>query len=44
MSAPRLDTKIDTGSDEYRARFEHNRKLAEKLRADVAVAAKRGAE
>jgi 3-methylcrotonyl-CoA carboxylase beta subunit len=44
MSAPILETKIDTGSDEYRARAEHNRKLAEKLRADVAEAAKGGPE
>jgi 3-methylcrotonyl-CoA carboxylase beta subunit len=42
MSAPRLETKIDTGSDEYRARFEHNRGLVEKLRDDVAQAAKGG--
>ena len=44
MSAPRLETKIDTGSDEYRARFEHNRALVEKLRADVAEAAQGGPE
>jgi 3-methylcrotonyl-CoA carboxylase beta subunit len=44
MSAPKLETKIDTGSDDYRARFEHNRKLVEKLRADVAEAAKGGSE
>jgi 3-methylcrotonyl-CoA carboxylase beta subunit len=44
MSAPRLDTKIDTQSDEYCVRFEHNRALAEKLRADVAEAAKGGPE
>ena len=44
MSAPRLDSKIDTSGDEYRARAEHNRGLAEKLRADVAEAAKGGPE
>ena len=44
MSAPRLDSKIDTGSAEYRARFEHNNKLAARLRADVAEAAKGGPE
>ena len=44
MSAPRLKTKIDRESDEYRARFEHNRLLAEKLRADVAKASKGGPE
>jgi 3-methylcrotonyl-CoA carboxylase beta subunit len=44
VSAPRLDTGIDTGGEEYRARFAHNRALAEKLRADVAEAAKGGPE
>jgi len=44
MSAPRIESKIVTDSDEYRARFEHNRALAEKLRADVAEAAKGGPE
>ncbi len=44
MSAPRLDTKISRESDEYRARSEHNRALVEKLRADVAQAAKGGPE
>ena len=44
MSAPRLDSKIDTGGEEYRARLEHNRKLVDKLRADVAEAAKGGPE
>src|ERR671913_1073503 len=42
MSAPRLDSKIDLGSDEARARASHNRGLAEKLRQDVATAAKGG--
>ena len=31
MSAPRLDSKIATDSDEFRARAAHNRALAEKL-------------
>ena len=44
MSAPRLDSMIDTGSEEYRARFAHNGALAEKLRADVSEAAKGGSE
>ena len=44
MSAPRLDSKIDTGGEEYRARLDYNRKLVEKLRADVAEAAKGGPE
>ena len=44
MSAPKLETKIDRESGEYRARVEHNRALVEKLRADVAEAAKGGPE
>jgi 3-methylcrotonyl-CoA carboxylase beta subunit len=44
MSAPRLDTKVNADSEEYRLRFDHNRALAEKLRADVAEAAKGGPE
>ena len=44
MSAPRIESKIVTDIDEYRARFAHNRALAEKLRADVAEAAKGGPE
>src|SRR4029453_13853746 len=44
MSAPRLDTKIDLSSEESRAREAHNRALAEKLRKDVAKAAKGGPE
>src|SRR5512134_2213177 len=44
MSAPRLDTKIDLSSDECRARAAHNRALAEKLRKDVAKAARGGNE
>ena len=44
MSAPRIESKIVTDSDEFRARTDHNRALAEKLRADVAEAAKGGNE
>ena len=44
MSAPRIESKIATDSDEFRARAAHNRALAEKLRADVAEAAKGGPE
>src|SRR4029079_334221 len=44
MSAPRIETKIATDSDEFRARIDHNRALAEKLRADVAQAALGGNE
>jgi 3-methylcrotonyl-CoA carboxylase beta subunit len=44
MSAPRIESKIVTDSEEFRARAEHNRALAEKLRADVAEAAKGGPE
>ena len=44
MSAPRIETKIVTDSDEFRARDAHNRALAQKLRADVAEAAKGGPE
>ena len=44
MSAPRIESKIATDSEEVRARSEHNRALAKKLRADVAEAAKGGPE
>jgi len=44
MSAPRIDSKIATDSDEFRARAAHNRALAERLRADVAKAALGGSE
>src|SRR5438477_9242529 len=44
MSAPRIDSKIVADSEEFRARAEHNRALAAKLRADVAEAAKGGNE
>src|SRR5213075_2172379 len=44
MSAPRIDSTIVTDDDQFRARDAHNRALAEKLRADVAEAAKGGPE
>ncbi|WP_205481049.1 carboxyl transferase domain-containing protein [Sphingomonas arenae] len=44
MSAPRIDSKVQTDSPEYRARFAHNLELAQKLRADVAQAALGGNE
>ena len=44
MSAPRIDSKIPTDGEEFRARHDHNRALAQKLRADVAEAAKGGTE
>src|SRR6476469_8539005 len=44
MGAPRIDTKLATDSDEFRVRAEHNRALAERLRADVAAAAQGGSE
>ena len=44
MSAPRLQTSISPESADFRARAEHNRALVEKLRADVAEAAKGGPE
>src|ERR1051326_881564 len=44
MSAPRIESKIVTDSDEFQQRSAHNRTLAEKLRADVAKAAKGGSE
>ncbi len=44
MSAPRIETKVQPDSAEYRARARHNRALAEKLRADVAQAAQGGNE
>jgi 3-methylcrotonyl-CoA carboxylase beta subunit len=44
MSAPRLQTSIGPDSDEFRARSQHNRALVDKLRADVAKAAKGGPE
>jgi len=44
MSAPRIESKIVTDGEEFRARHDHNRALAAKLRADVAEAAKGGSE
>jgi 3-methylcrotonyl-CoA carboxylase beta subunit len=44
MSAPRIESKIATDSDDFRARDAHNRALAQKLRADVAEAANGGPE
>jgi len=44
MSAPRIESKIAIDSEEFRARAAHNRALAQKLRADVAEAAKGGPE
>jgi 3-methylcrotonyl-CoA carboxylase beta subunit len=44
MSAPRIESKIATDSEEFRVRTDHNRALAAKLRADVAEAAKGGTE
>ncbi|WP_260482187.1 carboxyl transferase domain-containing protein [Sphingomicrobium flavum] len=44
MSAPTLDSKIDLSSPEATARAKHNRALAQKLRDDVAEAAKGGSE
>ena len=39
MSAPRIETKIATDSEEFRTRAEHNAALAQKLQRDVADAA-----
>jgi len=44
MSAPRLQTSISPDSADFRARAEHNRALVDKLRKDVAKAAKGGPE
>ena len=44
MSAPVLDTKIAVDSDAFRANADHNRALAERLRADVAKAARGGSD
>jgi 3-methylcrotonyl-CoA carboxylase beta subunit len=44
MSAPKIETKIVPDDEQFRARDEHNRALAAKLRADVAEAAKGGSE
>ncbi|SCW90412.1 3-methylcrotonyl-CoA carboxylase beta subunit [Sphingobium faniae] len=42
MSAPVLDTKLAVESEAFRANADHNRALAEELRAKVAVAAEGG--
>ena len=39
MTAPVLDTKIDTNSESYRATFAHNSALRDELWAKVAEAA-----
>ena len=44
MSGPRLDSKIDLGGEQFRARDKHNRGLANKLHADVAQAALGGTD
>src|SRR5689334_6144028 len=44
MSAPRIESKIATDGAEFLQRAAHNRALAERLRADVADAAKGGPE
>ena len=44
MSAPQIESKIVPDDEQFRARERHNRALAEKLRADVAEAAKGGPE
>jgi 3-methylcrotonyl-CoA carboxylase beta subunit len=44
MSAPVLDTRVAPDSDAFKANEAHNRALAERLRADVAVAAQGGGE
>ena len=44
MSAPRLQTSISSDSEDFRARHAHNVSLVEKLREDVAKAAKGGPE
>ncbi|WP_265570288.1 carboxyl transferase domain-containing protein [Sphingomicrobium nitratireducens] len=44
MSAPVIDSKVDLEGPEAKARAKHNRELVERLRADVAEAAKGGPE
>ena len=44
MSAPKIETKIVPDDEQFRARDSHNRALADKLRGDVAEAAKGGSE
>ncbi|HYI43404.1 MAG TPA: carboxyl transferase domain-containing protein [Sphingomicrobium sp.] len=44
MSAPRIDSKVSIDGEEFLARAKHNRALVDKLRADVADAARGGPE
>ncbi|HVI99697.1 MAG TPA: carboxyl transferase domain-containing protein [Sphingomonas sp.] len=44
MSAPVLDTKLSPESEAFRANTAHNRALVERLRADVAKAARGGSD
>ena len=44
MSAPVLDTRLSPDSESFRANATHNRDLADRLRADVALAALGGNE
>ncbi|MEM7702739.1 MAG: carboxyl transferase domain-containing protein [Pseudomonadota bacterium] len=44
MTAPALTTKLDREAPDAKARFDHNKALAEQLRADVAVASLGGPE
>lgn len=44
MTAPTLTTKLDRSSPEARARFDHNKALADDLRGKVAEAALGGSE
>jgi 3-methylcrotonyl-CoA carboxylase beta subunit len=44
MSAPVLDTKLSPDNESFRGNASHNRALADKLRADVALAALGGNE
>ncbi len=44
MTAPTLTTKLDREAPDAKARFDHNRALAQDLRAKVAEAALGGSE
>ena len=44
MSAPKIETRIVPDDEQFRVRDAHNRALVEKLRGDVAEAAKGGSE
>ena len=44
MAAPILDTKLAVDGEGFRANAAHNRALAERLRADVAAAARGGSD